>query len=214
MNVMVVVAHPDDEVLMCGGTIAKHAAAGDNVFVLILADGVSSRDGWTRQQAIDRIDAGGKASDVLGCNGDVVGWGDQRLDEIGHLKINKRIEQEIAKRKPEVVYTHWHGDLNLDHQLVSHSVKVACRPESGVLQVYMGEVPSSTDYAGGFNPNVFIDIGNHVDQKLSALRCYEGELREDNHPRSLFAIGALAQLRGACVGVSAAEAFEAYRVLR
>lgn len=214
MNVLCVVAHPDDEVLMCGGTIAKHVAAGDKVFVLAMADGVSSREGWDRQDRLDRVAAADAASRVLGHNGDIVGWADQRLDTVDHLMMNQRIEAEIRKQKPEVVYTHWHGDLNLDHALVSRSVKVACRPGSGVREVYLGEVPSSTEYAGGFNPNTFVDIGDQMDLKLEALRCYDGELRDGNHPRSLFAIGALAQLRGACVGVAAAEAFETHRVLR
>ena len=214
MNILVVVAHPDDEVLMCGGAIAKHVAAGDTVFVLIMADGVKSRPGWTNADVDARIIAGDAASKVLGFDGDIVGMPDQRLDTIDQLLINRRIELQIERQKPTIVYTHWHGDLNLDHALVSRACKVACRPGSGVREVYLGEVPSSTEYAGGFNPNTFVDIVDHMDQKLEALRCYEGELRGDNHPRSLFAIGALAQLRGATVGVAAAEAFEAYRVLR
>lgn len=214
MNVLVVVAHPDDEVLMCGGTIAKHVAAGDKVFVLIMADGVTSRINHHHGEIHARMLSGDAASKVLGFDGDIVGMPDQRLDTIDQLLINRRIEREIERFKPTVVYTHWHGDLNLDHALVSRACKVACRPGSGVRDVYLGEVPSSTEYAGGFNPNTFIDIGDQMDQKLEALRCYEGELRQDNHPRSLFAIGALSQLRGACVGVAAAEAFEAYRVVR
>lgn len=214
MIVLVVVAHPDDEVLMCGGTIAKHVAAGDPVFVLIMADGVKSRAGWTHQDLNDRIAAGDQASRILGHNGDIVGMPDQRLDTIDHLVMNRRIEQEIGKHKPSVVYTHWHGDMNSDHQLVSRSTKVACRPGSGVREIYMGEVPSSTEYAGGFNPTMFVDIAEQLDKKIEALLCYQKEMREDNHARSLGAIEALAQLRGACVGVAAAEAFEAHRVVR
>lgn len=214
MNVLVVVAHPDDEVLMCGGTIAKHVAAGDKVFVLMIADGVTSRLGYDPEDPRRRIDAGSRASQVMGCDGDVLGWPDQRIDTRPALELNRAIERVIDAHKPAVVYTHWTGDMNLDHRLVGYACLVACRPGSGVREVYMGEVPSSTEYAGGFNPNVFVDIGDHMDRKLEALRCYDGELRGDNHPRSLFAIGALAQLRGACVGVAAAEAFETHRVLR
>lgn len=214
MNILVVVAHPDDEVLMCGGTIAKHVAAGDKVFVLMIADGVTSRPGYDPEDPRRRIEAGSRASQVLGCDGDVLGWPDQKLDTIPQLDLNQAIERAISKHKPTIVYTHWTRDMNMDHRLVGYACLVACRPGSGVREVYMGEVPSSTEYAGGFNPNMFVDIGDQMDLKLEALRCYEGELREDNHPRSLFAIGALAQLRGAGVGVAAAEAFESFRVLR
>lgn len=214
MNVLVVVAHPDDEVLMCGGTIAKHVAAGDRVFVLIMADGVTSRIGYEHGEIHARMLAGNAASKVLGYDGDIVGMPDQRLDTIDQLLINRRIEAEIAKQKPTIVYTHWHGDLNLDHALVSRAVKVGCRPGSGVQQVYLGEVPSSTEYAGGFNPCVFVDISDYEDKKVQALLCYERELGARNHPRSLPAIESLAQLRGATVGVAAAEAFEAWRVTR
>ena len=213
-SVLVVVAHADDEALMCGGSIAKHTAAGDEVYVLIIADGVSSRTGRLDPAEFNaRLAMASRASDVLGCNGEVIGMPDNKLDTIPALDIIKKIEAVMDKVKPTLIYTNWNGDMNVDHRIVSTCTQVACRPVPGcsVKQILMGEVPSSTEWAGAFNPNFFIDITDTLAKKFEALACYQEEMRSGFHPRSMPSIGALAQLRGANIGVAAAEAFELCR---
>lgn len=220
MNVLCVVGHPDDEVLMCGGTIAKHAEAGDTVRVFILADGESSRDVSRAEihEAIrQRVIAGHAASEILGHDGNIAGYEDQCLDKLGSLMLTKRIEIEVRRFQPEVVYTHWTGDMNADHRAVAEATLVACRPnpDCSVREVLMGEVPSSTEWAGGFVPDVFVDITAQFAKKEAALKCYSKEISADvRHPRSNAAILALAYVRGVSAGVSSAEAFKLVRSKR
>ena len=213
-RVLVVCAHADDEVLMAGGSIAKHTSSGDDVHILIIADGVSSRTGtFDRNEFNARLAMASKASDVLGCNGEVLDLPDNKLDTVPALDIIKKIEAVMEKVKPTIVYTHWPKDMNIDHRIVSECTQIACRPAPGctVKQILFGEVPSSTEWAGGFCPNHFINITDTLSKKFEALACYEEEMRGGFHPRSIQSIGALAKIRGACIGVEAAEAFELCR---
>lgn len=214
MKVFAVLAHMDDEVLMCGGTLAKHAAAGDDVFVLTIADGVSSRDEVPADAFYKRLEMANKASDILGIDGDCIALPDNKLDTVPRLTIIKHIEKVIKKIQPEIVYTHWHGDMNIDHRVVSDACKVACRPQPGstVKTLLMGEVQSSTEWAGGFNPNWFVSLSRaDMDKKCAALDAYGEEMRGKNHPRSVETVVALNGLRGTQVGVDWAEAFEVAR---
>ena len=210
-RVLCVFAHPDDEVLACGGTIAKHVEVGDEVQVLILADGVGSRK---EQDLKERQIAGKRANMILGTrNLTLLEYADNKMDTYPQLQITQSIEDVMEGYKPTVVYTHWHGDMNIDHQVVSKSVKVACRPQTGstVKLLLMGEVCSSTEWAGGFNPTWFVNICSTWNKKIDALMCYKKELRDWPHARSLGAVKALMQHRGASVGVGYAEAFELVR---
>lgn len=214
MKVLCVFAHMDDEVLMCGGTLAKHIANGDEVFVLTIADGVSSRDVVPLDGFYQRLDMASKASNILGFNGDCLALPDNKLDTIPRLTIIKHIEKRMQEFQPEVVYTHWHGDMNIDHRVVSDACKVACRPQPGsiVKTLLMGEVPSSTEWAGGFKPNWFVVLDKPLmDKKLAALDAYDEEMRGKNHPRSAPAIVNHMGMRGTQIGVDWAEAFEVVR---
>ena len=213
-KVLVVVAHPDDEVLMCGGTIAKHVAAGDDVHVLIFTDGVWSRADATENDILERVGMLRESSRILCYRWEVLRFPDNQMDKEALLDLVKIIEYKLNKIIPSIVYTHWHGDMNLDHRIVSEATKTACRPQPGcpVKMLLMGEVPSSSEWAGGFNPNVFMDVTDTWDKKLVALQCYKEELREGNHPRSIHKIESLAQYRGGTVGVKYAEAFELVRM--
>lgn len=219
-SVAVVAAHPDDEVLGCGGTLARLASEGRAVHVLLLADGESSRPGASGEP-VDagkleaRKSAAEKACSVLGCSSvEVLSLPDNRLDGLVLLDVVKQIEIFMARHRPSTVFTHHAGDVNIDHQVVHEAVVAACRPLPGhhVKELLFFEVPSSTEWrpagsAASFVPNWFVDISATLERKLQALEVYESELRPFPHPRSLKAVDALATWRGATVGVAAAEAF-------
>jgi N-acetylglucosamine malate deacetylase 1 len=219
-SVVVVAAHPDDEVLGCGGTLARFAGEGRPVHVLILADGESSRPPTTvlaaeAQRIQARVAAAGRACAILGCTSvDVLSLPDNRLDSVVLLDIVQRIETVIARHAPTTVFTHHSGDVNIDHRVAHDAVIAACRPQGArpVEELLFFETPSSTEWrppasAEQFAPNWFVDISGTLAKKLSALGAYPTEMREFPHPRSVKAVEALAHWRGATAGVESAEAF-------
>lgn len=219
-RMLVVAAHPDDEVLGCGGTIARNADAGVQVQVLIVAEGATSR-----LQHRDRIKAGNdlsalsqaaqSAGSILGAAGvELLDLPDNRLDSLDRLDLIKPIEERIDRHKPEVVYVHHSGDVNVDHRRLHEAVVTACRPTPGqtVQRLLSYEVASSTEWqppgsAQTFQPNCFVDISAHWERKRQALEAYSSEMRAWPHARSIDALEHLARWRGAQVGVKAAEAF-------
>lgn len=225
-RVLVCSAHPDDEVLGCGGTIARHVRSGDEVHVVILGQGIFARGGPdATEEALSALRTNARSANrTLGVRSlQLLDFPDQMLDTIPRLELNKAVENAIAQIDPHVIYTHFIGDLNADHRRVSEAVCVAARPapESGIRSVRFFEVQSSTEWrpavpgTGAFAPNLFIDVSETLELKLSALRAYETEMRPWPHARSLEAIEHLARWRGATVGVQAAEAFVLHReVLR
>ena len=218
--ILVVAAHPDDEVLGCGGTIARHADAGDQVRVLIVAEGATSRQQQRdRNQASDELSAlsqaAQKAGAILGANGvELLDLPDNRLDSLDRLDLIKQIEERIARHQPQVVYVHHAGDVNIDHRRLHEAVVTACRPTPGqpVRRLLSFEVASSTEWqppgsAPAFHPNWFVDISAQWLRKREALEAYASEMRSWPHARSIQAVEHLARWRGAQVGVAAAEAF-------
>lgn len=217
-TVLVVAAHADDEALGCGGTIARHVAAGDRVHVVFMTDGVGSRRGDLDAEAARRVAARDRALAILGVQSQVgFGWPDNEMDRVPLLEIVQPLERRLAELRPGVVYTHHGGDLNVDHRLTCQAVLTACRPVPGspVSRILGFEVPSSTDWAGPdampFVPTVFVDIGVHWATKLAALEAYREELRPAPHSRSLAGLQALATWRGHSVGLDLAEAFTLLR---
>lgn len=224
-NILVIAAHPDDEVLGCGGTIARYADEGSTVSVMILGEGVTSRDA-ERQRSKRGVELrklkeqSVNACKILGVNyTSVHDLPDNRFDTVPLLDVVKLIEKEIAERKPEVIFTHSKSDLNIDHEITHRAVLTATRPVAGqpVKELYAFEVPSSTEWAFGslglFNPNIFVDIKDYLELKIKAMAAYGGESREFPHPRSPKALEALAGYRGSAAGFMAAEAFEAIRMI-
>jgi LmbE family N-acetylglucosaminyl deacetylase len=218
-TVAVVAAHPDDEVLGCGGAIARHAQNGDRVHVLIVAEGATSR-GATRNLEEARTALSALAQAATTANGilgaasvELLQFPDNRLDSIDLLDVAKSIEGFMQRFAPQVVYTHFSGDLNRDHQIVSEATQIACRPlpNSRIRELLMFEVASSTGWRAGaesaFCPNHFCDISATLELKLRALSAYASEMRPWPHARSMEAIESLAKWRGSSVGLSAAEAF-------
>jgi LmbE family N-acetylglucosaminyl deacetylase len=219
-SILVVAAHPDDEVLGCGGTIARHAVAGDIVQVLIVAEGSTSRQQQRdRDQAAEELSslaqAARTAGAILGAAGvELLDLPDNRLDSLDRLDLIKQIEARIARHQPQVVYVHHAGDVNIDHRRLHEAVITACRPTPGqpVRRLLSFEVASSTEWqppgsAPAFQPNWFVDITVHWPRKRQALEAYAAEMRPWPHARSMAALEHLARWRGAQVGVEAAEAF-------
>jgi LmbE family N-acetylglucosaminyl deacetylase len=217
-SILILAAHPDDEVLGCGGTIAKLADEGAAVHVAFLADGVFSRaseEQAQQRELASRRAAAQKSCDILGVKS--VSFGDlpdNRMDTIPLLEITQAVEALIIKHQPQIIFTHHAGDVNIDHRRLHNAVATACRPQRGhpVKTLLCFEVPSSTEWqlpgsAPAFTPNWFVDISVTLGRKLAALEAYAEELRAWPHPRSRQGVKHLAHWRGATVGVDAAEAF-------
>lgn len=225
-TVLVVAAHPDDEILGCGGTIARHVQAGDTVNVLVLGEGVTSRNMVRdREQCAAEIaalqQAAQAAHHLLGVHAaQMLDLPDNRFDTVAFLDIVKAIEKVKGTWKPDVVYTHHQADLNIDHRLTLQAVLTAFRPLPGerCRRICSFEVLSSTEWgrAGGqaaFSPAYFVDIAAFLEVKVAALKLYASEMRAFPHPRSETAVRVSAQRWGATAGVPAAEAFEVVRHL-
>jgi len=217
-KILIIASHPDDEVLGCGGTIAKFTEKGASVHVAFLADGVSSRPKNLQDhqnELVNRRNAAILACNLLGVKttsfGDI---SDNRMDSIDLLDVTIAVEKLIRQYEPDTIFTHHGGDVNIDHQITHRAVVTACRPQQGnpVKTILCFEVPSSTEWqfpgsAPSFNPNWFIDISQTLVKKKAALDCYAAEMRKWPHSRSIQAVEHLARWRGATIGVDAAEAF-------
>jgi N-acetylglucosamine malate deacetylase 1 len=222
---LVIAAHPDDEILGCGGSIARLSDAGGQVHVAFLADGVGARremdHGVVRDSLHQRRSAAAEAARIIGAATlHFDDFPDNRLDSVSLLDVVRCCEGLIEQYQPRLVLTHHAGDLNLDHRRVHQAVCTACRPQRNrpVRTLLAFEVASSTEWqtpgAGtAFLPNVFVDIGPSIERKLAALDAYTAELREWPHPRSRAGVEHLARWRGATVGCDAAEAFMLVRHL-
>jgi len=218
--VLVIAAHPDDEVLGCGGTIAKHVLAGDDVAIVFMTNGESSRQSTVSDNITSRSKACGEALKILGIkyvmNFD---FPDNMMDQVPLLKVTKSIETAIERFTPSIVYTHFSEDLNVDHRITHQAVMTACRPQawSPVQSIYCFEVLSATEWnsytKSKFNPNKFVDVSDVWPIKLSALDKYSKELRPFPHSRSIETIEALSIYRGATVGLKKAEAFQIERIV-
>lgn len=226
MNVLVIAAHPDDEVLGCGATIARLVTEGHQVSIRILGEGVTSRFDQRSEadpeELAELAQTAKLAGEVLGVTDVVVhGLPDNRFDSLDLLDVVKVVEHDIEALRPEIVFTHHGGDLNIDHQIVHRAVLTATRPvgEHAVREVHAFEVPSATEWAFQrlapvFRPNLFVDVAATLTAKIDAMAVYESEGRAFPHPRSPEALRAIAQRWGSTTGQLAAEAFETVRDLR
>jgi LmbE family N-acetylglucosaminyl deacetylase len=226
VKVLVIAAHPDDEVLGCGATAARLAQEQHEVHIAILGEGITSRHAQRADADANQLHAlhrqAQSAAFKLGAKSLVLHkFPDNRLDTVPLLEVIKVIEELVDQISPEVIYTHHPGDLNVDHGVIYRAVLTATRPMVGqrVREIYAFEVPSSTEWAFGsvqpsFRPNVFVDVAATLETKIAALACYETEVREFPHPRSPESLRAVARRWGSAVGCHAAEAFELVRSVR
>jgi LmbE family N-acetylglucosaminyl deacetylase len=223
MKILVVASHPDDEVLGCGGTVAK-LSKHDAVYTLLLGRGIASRD-ILESEKIKRLkkikNESKRANKILGAKKIFFeDFPDNRFDTVPLLSIIKSIEKVMQETKPDVIFTHHHGDLNIDHQITNKAVLTAARPvgDYSVKKILAFEVLSSTEWHAKnrreiFSPNTYVDISKTIGKKLSAMRCYKSEIRPYPHPRSLEGIKILAKKRGLEVGLRYAEAFYLARLI-
>ncbi len=206
LKVLIIAAHPDDEVIGMGGTIKKLSQLKNTVHLCVVSEGATAQ--YTDKKMIKvRKDACLKASKILGITKvDFLEFPDMRLDSVGHLEINKKLEKIIKEYKPDIVYTTPNNDLNLDHKKVFESTLVATRPLSTkVKKVLCFELPGIKREP--FNPNVYEDISANFYFKIKAYKAYKTEIRKFPHPRSLQSIESLAKIRGIEAGLQKAEAF-------
>lgn len=223
MRAAAIVAHPDDETLGAGATLARLSAEGHDTRVLCLADGVGSRGADARREAKaleERRDAGRRAMRILGVREiEFLDLPDNRLDTVPLLEVAQAVERFLDRFPADLVLTHHRSDLNVDHRRVLDAVGAATRPTGRypVRAVLSFEVPSATDWSVDrpvFSPSVFYDVSSTIEKKLAALDAYAVEMRPFPHPRSPEGVRALATLWGARLHVHAAEAFEPVRELR
>jgi LmbE family N-acetylglucosaminyl deacetylase len=223
-KILIVSAHPDDEVLGCGGTVARLVKEGYQAYTLILGEGITSRDEKRdrakRETEIQKLkDQAKKANKIIGVEEVFMyDFPDNRFDTVPLLDIVKVIEKIKNDIKPDIIFTHYGKDLNIDHQITYKAVITATRPVVGepVKEIYSFEVPSSTEwnFPLSFSPDVFFDISETIDIKIKALEEYKTELREYPHPRSLEGIKINAQSWGLKIGVKYAEVFKCIRIIK
>lgn len=212
-SILIVAAHPDDEVIGMGGSICKFSNQSQKVRVLFLSSGVGSRN-FQVQSAQERIESAKRALAKLGCSDVFFGdFPDNMFDTIPLLEIVKFIESYVNEYKPDSVFTNYFQDLNIDHRITSEATQVAVRPKpnSSVNALYYFEVNSSTGWQFGtrpFNPNFFIDVSEYEHVKSSALTEYIAELDEEPGARSMSAVLINAKMHGSFIGFKSAEAFE------
>jgi len=201
MRVLVVAAHPDDETIGCGGAIAKHVEAGDDVRVIALTDGVTSRRDASPYEVRMRYESYMRATRRLGANASQLSWHDQRLDRASLLEVTQSIERVMVADEYDILYTHWPHDVNEDHAIASRAALAACREAKTVLYF---EAEGSI----GFTPNWFVPLkAVHRERKEDALHCYETEEREPPHPRSGYVLMARLTCYGSKCGSAYAEGF-------
>lgn len=213
-TILVVAAHPDDELLGAGGTLIKHRLAGDAVYALILGTGVMARSTGTPEYRSRLLAEAAAAHEVVGFTKVAYAdFPDNEYDTVSLLKITQRVETELAKIKPDIIYTHHEFDLNIDHRLTFQAVLTASRPcnPDAPQALYTFETLSSTEWQSKstrqFAPNKYVDISTVLLEKQKALACYTSEMRSYPHSRSLEGVKILAAWRGLEAGMAAAEAF-------
>lgn len=214
-RILVVAAHPDDEVLGCGGTLLNLAKSGAEISTMFMADGETSRNGAGIDEIEAREAAARKVARIMGTlEPSFCRLKDNSLDKVSLLKITKLIHGKIIDFAPDTIFTHSNCDLNLDHRLVFQATLTAARPmkKASIKRLYSFEIPSSTEWAFGrfsdFSPSMFVDVTTVWAEKMEVLQCYGKEILPAPHPRSEENVTALAKIRGASVGVHYAEAFE------
>jgi LmbE family N-acetylglucosaminyl deacetylase len=213
MAVLVIATHPDDEVLGCGGAMARHASQGDQVHVVVVTRGLPEL--FPPEQIEETRRELQAAHALLGVSGvTFLDFPAPRLDIVPCHQIADALHKIIRKIEPHTIYLPHRGDIHIDHLAVYTATLVAARPVNGisVQKMLSYETLSETEWAPPFGddafiPTVFVDIGAYIDKKLQALACYQSQLKDPPNPRSLRSVEALAIFRGGTVSLYAAEAF-------
>ena len=223
-KIFVVAAHPDDEILGCGGTLLKHIHNGDKVYILFVSEGVSGRyDKKDSKKCIVEIKKRQEMAKKAAIHGkfeiiDFLNLDNLQLNNYPHNYLTNIIYKYFKKYKPDIVYTHYEHDLNIDHYHTFYSTFVASRPNNDfkIRKLLSFEIPSSTDWGIGnksFIPNYFVDIKKYKSQKEKLLKFYKHEMRLPPHSRSIKNLNSLSIFRGGIVGLDNAEAFLVNRII-
>jgi len=222
-KILIIAAHPDDEVLGCFGTVARLIKEGHDAYTLILGEGKTSRDeervAETRKDDIAELNTEiEKANSLIGIKKVFVeSFPDNRFDSVDLLDIIKVISKVKEEVNPDIIFTHYEHDLNIDHQVTYQAVITATRPmaDECVKEIYSFEILSSTEwkYPLSFSPDTYFDISKTIDLKVKSMKVYDSELCEFPHPRSLEGIRLNAQYQGMRVGIKNVEAFKTIRKL-
>lgn len=236
MKVLVIAAHPDDEVLGMGGTIKKYTKSKNEVKIIILATGIIARrshdfknstnydvNNSIKEKMLKQIkilrEQSKQAGKILGVNDiEFFDFPDNEMDSVSNLEITKTIERVIKKFNPSIVYTHSSIDVNVDHKMIFNATLTATRPKknSSIEKVYSFEIPSSSEwnFSETFNPNTFVNIEKELPYKIKAMQKYKSEVEKFPHPRSTKALKSIAYRWGTVSGFHAAEAFTLIRDLK
>jgi len=212
MDILIIAAHPDDEVLGMGGTIKK-LSKKNKIHLCIVTEGASAQ--YTSKNMIERRkESCIKSGKILGISTfDFLEFADMKLDSIPSLRINQELEKIIKKYKPSTVYTTPKNDLHKDHQIVFESTLIASRPHSTTVKnLFSYEIPGIVK--NPFISTVYEDITKEISFKIKAFKCYKSEIEKFPHPRSIESIETLSCQRGMESGLIKAEAFELVRSIR
>ena len=217
MKVLVISAHPDDEVIGAGGTIARHVDHGDVVCWCVVTQAYNPP--WSKEyletarQQVDKVQKVLGIQEIFFC-----GFPTVKLNTVPYMEISSALQGIVGQVQPEIVYTTPHNDINLDHRIVYECTLVATRPLPGCpvkrllsYEIGPGSRQGLVSGGDGFVANVFVDISNYMDKKIEAMLCYKSELQEYPNPRSLKGLRMIAEERGLGVGLKAAEAFRLIR---
>jgi LmbE family N-acetylglucosaminyl deacetylase len=219
---LVIAAHPDDEVLGCGGTLAKMARNGFSVHGIIVSEGITSRNGKNSSRLLTNLRRENKkSSKIIRFNSmKLLNYPDNKLYSVDFLQLVQNFENIITRLKPSIIFTHHSGDLNIDHEIVNRAVITASRPinKDSVKKILTFETPSSSEWKfdekNYFIPNYFENIEKYLKYKITALKSYKSEMRKFPHPRSIENIKSIAKVRGSTVGYKYAEAFKVIREIK
>ncbi|KPH75931.1 PIG-L deacetylase family protein [Oceanobacillus caeni] len=219
MNILVIAPHPDDEILGAGGTMAKHKAKGDKVFVCIVTKGKAPM--FNEEQVNQVRNEAKHAHKILGVEDTFfLDFPAVQLEETPKYKLNAAILETIRTVKPEIVYLPHRGDIHQDHKIVFDSSMVALRPNEDfkVKEIYCYETLSETEWdapnvTNAFIPNTWIDITDFIEIKKSAMSVFNSQVYSFPHPRSIKALETLSEYRGSNMGFNNAEAFITIRKL-
>lgn len=215
MKILIIAAHPDDEVLGCGATIAKFINKNYYGKTIILGEGLTSRKKVEKQELNHLKQNCIDANKHIGItNISFFDLPDNRFDSLPLHQIIRLVESEIMEYRPDIIFTHFGNDLNLDHRITFQAVLTACRPQPDFFNptIYSFFIPSSTDWIDAnsfqnFIPNIFVDVSNCIGKKLSALNCYSSEMKKYPHSRSIESVRIFSQYWGNRVGIKYCEPF-------
>lgn len=213
-NILVFSAHPDDEILGLGGTLRKHIEKGEPVRVIILCEAETMR---YKNKNVNLKEMALKSAKIMGFEEIIfLDFPDQGLDKFSLVEVIRPIEDFLSKYKPDIVYTHFIGDINKDHKIIAEATIVATRPFKNKIKYLLGyDNPSSTEWEipYRFSPNYFVNVKDTFQKKIEALKCYVSEINPFPHPRSEEAILTRAKYWGSFCNMELAEAFYIYRIL-